>query len=158
MNKRNYGKVVHEGMGGFLNPSTHPEHEWSVRSTYGDTFSMSLSKAAESSWLEGAEGRNPKIRAKTLLKNWKAPDINSPEIQDWIHQVLGYFKNCYSGQDKDGNISWNAGDLRIMKDADPVLNQDIHAGVHLIRKYYPDFKATKEDFDNGYWGSKPQTA
>lgn len=147
-----YGKIVASGMGGFLNPPTHPEHSFSVSSSYGDTFSMSLTAAAKTDWLNSAT----KAAARHLLKTWKAPAIESTEVQDWIAHVLGYFKSCYSGSDSDGNISWNASDLRILPDADPVLNADIHAGVHLIRGYYPEFTPTAEDFARAYWGTKTE--
>jgi hypothetical protein len=28
-----------------------------------------------------------------------------------------------------------------------------HAGVNLIRRYYPEYVPTQEDFDNAKWGS-----
>jgi len=152
--KSNWGKLVHKGMGGFLNPPTHPEHKWDVQSVYGDTFHMSLSAAAEATWLNDETRR----QATSLLRNWKRPPIQSPEVQDWIRKVLGYCKGCYVGQDKQGNLSWNVSDLRIRPDIDPMLNENIHAGVHLIRKYYPDYMPTKTDFAQAYWGKKPEKA
>jgi len=152
--RRNYGKLVNEGMGGFLNPPGHPEHNWSIRSTYGDTFSMSLSSAAESDWLEV----RAKGKAIGKLRSWKPLPIESEPMQEWIAQVLGYFKGCYSGQDEKGEPSWNCSHLRIQPEVDPVLNADLHAGVNLIRKYYPAFTPTAEHFAGAYWGSKPVTA
>ena len=152
--RSNYGKLNNWGMGGFLNPPTHPEHKFSISSTSGDTFCMSLSSAAESEWLDGqARGI-----AKRLLAEWKRPELESPEVQEWIAQVLGYFKGCYAGNDKEGNQSWNYSDLRIDQTIDPVLNADLHAGVHLIRGYYPEFIPMGEDFERAYWGTKPVTA
>lgn len=151
--KGNWGKIINEGAGGFLNPPTHPEHTRGVTSVYGHTFYMSLSAAAESDWLDDDECRS---RCRTILKNWKPLPIDHSDVQDWISQVLGYFKDCYVGQDKQGNLSWNASDLRIWRDADPILNADIHAGIHLIRQYYPEFNPTKEHFDKAYWGSKKE--
>ena len=149
--RRNYGKLVHSGMGGFLNPPGHPEHEWSIQSSYGDTFSMSLSAAAESDWLEA----KAKGAAIGKLKSWKPMDLESEPVQDWIVQVLGYFKGCYAGQDKQGNQSWNVSDLRMDAKIDPVLNADLHAGVNLIRKYYPAFTPTPKHFGLAYWRTKP---
>lgn len=141
--RRNYGKLVNRGMGGFLNPPGHPEHDWSIQSTYGDTFSMSLSSA------KGA--------AQGKLNSWCPLPLDSEPVQDWIAQVLGYFKGCYCGQDKQGQTSWNVSDIRITNEIDPVLNQDLHAGVHLIRKYYPEFVAEGKHFETAYWGKKPET-
>lgn len=152
--RRNYGKLVKTGMGGFLNPPMHPEHSFSIQSTYGDTFCMPLSSAAESDWLD------PKARgiAKRLLAEWRKPALDSEAVQDWIAIVLGYFKGCYVGQNSKGEPSWNASDLRIDSTVDPVLNADLHAGVHLIRKYYPEFVPTVEHFAGAYWGTKPVAA
>jgi len=158
--KSNWGRIVKSGMGGFLNPPGHPEHEYSVHSVYGDTFSICLSSAVTSEWL------NDEVRTQAggLLKRWESnkPALDSPEIQDWICQVMGYFRDCYCGQDQGGDISWNVSDLRIGLDTmagnpiDPILNQDIHAGVNFIRKYYPEFKLEQRHVDAAYWGSKKE--
>jgi hypothetical protein len=145
--KSNWGKIADSGMGGFLNPPAHPEHTKSIVSFFGDTFSISLSAAVKETWLDD-ETRN---KAKRILSNWKPPDIESPEVQEWILKVLGYFKNCYQSE----NGSWDASDLRIVNDSS-LLPVDKHAGVYLIRKYYHDFTPTKEHFDKAYWGTKPE--
>ena len=138
------GYIVNKGMGGFLNPPTHPEHD---RSVQGKNFSMSLTGALEADWLTD----HTKLKAKTILDAWEPLRLDL--VKDWIYQVLGYFHDCYVGQDEQGNASWNADKLRIAK-IDPMLNIDLHAGVHLIRKYYPEYVPIKEDFDNAYWGTK----
>lgn len=144
------GIISNSGMGGFLNPPTHPEHTKSVmfdlerkRENRG---SCSLSSAIESEWL------SPEIRqrAKDVLDSWQKPPIESAEIREWIHEVLGYFKACY----QDSNGSWNAGELTIDANRNPLTYQDTHAGVHLIRKYYPEYIATADDFASAYWGKK----
>lgn len=71
-----------------------------------------------------------------------------------MRQVLGYFKECYVGQDKQGSPSWNVSDLHIDAAIDPIINADNHAGVHMIREYYPEFVPTAEHFKSAYWGSK----
>jgi len=144
--KRNYGKIVHEGQGGFLNPPTHPEHEYCVHSTYGDTFWISLSSAAESEWLNAAT----KARAKGILNRWQPLPIEHPDVKQWIHQILGYFRNCY----QSASGSWQAGELRILKAGDDPLPVDLHAGIHLIRKYYPEYQPTASDWNAAYWGTK----
>jgi hypothetical protein len=136
-------KLVNRGMGGFLNPPTHPEHEWSVIEIERnrEVGSMMLTLAAEQSFQPAVD----------KLAAWVAPPLDSSEVQDWISQVLGYFKGCYKGQGEDG---WNCTKLRIHQKPDPMLNIDTHAGVHLIRKYYPEFTPTKEHFEKSYWGTK----
>lgn len=144
--------IRHSGMGGFLNPPTHPEHTLSVeidlKRKPENRGSMSLSAAL------GADYISPSMKSRIadIFAKWEEnkPSIDSPEIKDWIAHVLGYFKGCYQGV----NGSWNAGELVISKEIDPIANQDKHAGVHLIKAYYPDFIATAEDFKNAYWGSK----
>lgn len=142
----NWGKIVSEGMGGFLNPPTHPEHSHSVHSLYGDTFSMSLSAAVESDWLDD----ETKAAAKRMLDSWARPDIESPAIRDWVHRVLGYLQGCYQGD----NGEWDASKLIIDQGRDPIANVDQHAGVHMIREYYPDYQPTVEDFKLAYWGTR----
>lgn len=142
--KGNWGKINNSGMGGFLNPPTHPEHSLSIHSVYGDTFSMSLSSATESESLND----EAKTQARQILNNWKPLPIDNPEIQDWIQQVMGYFHTCY----QSASGSWNAGDLLIDPNLDPIANQDKHAGVHLIRKYYPDFQLTDTIVKSARWG------
>ena len=144
--RSNYGKIVHEGMGSFLEPPTHPSHYYRVKSSYGDTFAMSLEAAAESDWLN----YKTRKKAKEILDSWKPLPLNDPRTQDWIHQVLGYFKDCYQGK----NGSWNVSDLEINPNIDPIKNQDRHAGVHFIRKYYPHYRLTKKDLEEAYWGKK----
>lgn len=153
--KRNWGKIHNEGMGGFLNPPTHPEHKYSVKSVYGYTFSMSLSSAVECEWLND----ETKAAAKRILKSWQKPDLESEIIQDWIHHVLGYFKNCYSR----GNYSEEKGfyygrnvntDLMICDYANPILEQNRHLGVMHIREFYPEYTPCENDFENAYWGKK----
>jgi len=149
--RSNYGKIDRRsGMGGFLNPPTHPSHAMSVHSSYGDIFSMSLESAAECEWL------NPSTRyaARGILKAWKRPAIESPEVQDWIKQVLGYFRNCYRGEGPEPEC-WNASNLRIIKNGEPLPLIGEHAGVHLIRKYYPEFTPAAEHLSGAYWGQKP---
>lgn len=145
-----YGKIVNTGMGGFLNPPTHPQHSYSVHSTYGNTFSMSLTSATNSDWLEPSV----KARAKRILNLWKPLPIEDVQIQDWIQNVLGYFAGCYQGE----NGSWNADDLKIDKLIDPLTQADKHVGVNYIRKYYPDYTPVQSDFTNAYWGSKQEVA
>lgn len=132
--------IRNTGMGGFLNPPTHPEHYYSVETT---TSSMSLTVASTDQDLR------PKIKeaATKLLNDWQPPDLD--QIQDWVHQILGYFRNCYKGE---GEKPWNAGNLVITAIHPGGINA--HAGVHFIRKYYPDFQPNKKQFDYAYWGSK----
>lgn len=152
-------RIASSGCGGFLNPPSHPEHKFCVeeidyralnRANYMDGDEVvgitRLSTAAKTAPMKTRK------EAKALLSKWEKtkPSLGSAENQDWIHQVLGYFRNCY--QSPDG--SWNASNLVIDHDRSPLDNADTHAGVHLIRQYYSDYKPKPEHFADAYWGTK----
>ena len=168
--KHNWGKIIDEGMGGFLTPPGHPEHYKSIKSVYEDTFHISLSSAIskDNKWL------NTEVRqqARTLLKKWEKEKLplNHKDVQEWIYQVMGYFTDCYKGE------TWNANGFHynnliiqpppkyiivypsIKQEIDApnwiIEHQNQHAGVHYIRKYYPEFKLERQHVLNAYWGSK----
>jgi len=148
-------RIVSGGMGGFLNPPTHPGHRAHVmtdlRRRPENRGSMSLESAAESEWLDPAT----RAAARKMLRDWVPPPINSPEIADWIHQVLGYFRGMYRNDNAPRGQEWNAGTMHVDPDRDPLLNADAHAGVHLIREYYPDYMPSRADFGGAYWGTRP---
>ncbi len=146
------GRVINRGMGGFLNPPAHPEHSFSVevdlRRRPENRGGMSLSCAAECAHLDLATRR----AARTVLAGWSKPALNSPEVKAWISQVLGYFAHCFQNPSA-GDQCWDAGKLLISKDRNPLDgNGDYHAGVHLIRRYYPEYQPTAGDFANARWG------
>ncbi len=155
MTKKEAGRIAASGMGGFLNPPTHPEHTHSVETDLRlrpeNRGSMSLTAAIECEYLDDAT----RAAARTVLASWVRPALDSSEIQEWVKQVLGYFKGCFKGE---GPNQWNASELRIDNKIDPLLNADLHAGVRLIRKYYPEFTPTAEHFAAAYWGKKPEAA
>ncbi len=138
------GRIIREGMGGFLNPPTHPEHTFCVevylRRRPENRGSMSLSAALKCDWLNDFA----KERVRAILDSWQPPELESPAIQDWIRNVLGYFRGCYKGQEGVGE--WHVQNMRMDQDADPMLNIDLHAGVNLIRKYYPAFTPEAKHF------------
>lgn len=130
-----WGKIVKGSMGSFLEPPTHPTHLYSVKSVFGNTFYMSIESAADDkeNWLD----ERTRAEAKKIMSEWKPLPIENKDVQEWINKVLKYFKHCYQGK----NGEWEAGSLIIdTDDSNLIKNQDKHAGVHLIRKYYPNFK------------------
>ena len=156
--KKEKGKIVNKGMGGFLCPPGHPEHSYSVqtdlRRREWNRGSMSLSFAAKCEWLDPFT----KADARSALRKWSdnRPAIDSAEVKDWIQQVLGYFRGCYKGNPDLGEKAWDAGNLRMDQKVDPMLNVELHAGVRLIRQYYPEYVPTAEDFAGAYWGKKSE--
>lgn len=144
------GRVVNSGMGGFLNPPGHPEHDWHVetdlRRRLENRGGMALSSAVDCKWLDEATRK----AAADKLASWEPLPLYDPATKDWIYQVLGYFQNCYgSDHVPDG---WNASNLDIRKEFDPMDDPDHHAGVHFIRRFYPDYVPCDDDFDLAYWG------
>jgi hypothetical protein len=116
--------------------------------------SMALEYAVDSPTLDAAT----RAVVRTILATWerKKPALDSPEVQDWIHQVLSYFRGCFCRGDGSKPEDWHADVVRIDSAADPLDNAECHAGVHLIRKYYPEFQPTREHFARAYWGKNPK--
>jgi len=145
-------QLIQSGMGGFLNPPLHPEHSWSLAS--GDGGGMSLSSAIGCEWLS----ESSKKQARVLLDKWEHIDklpISDARVQDWIYHILGYFCDCYAKPDNEGaKDRWDIDQLDMDSQVNPMTKIDLHAGVHFIRKYYPDYCPTQQDFDNAYWGTK----
>lgn len=142
------------GMGGFLDPPDYPTHRcWvasEIRRRPENWDGTSLHQAAEEEWLP----ESVRAEAAALLAFWHAdpPPLDSEPVRSWVLQVLGYFKGCFRGP-QSGDEAWHVANLSIEKDTDPVLNADIHAGVRLIRRFYPSFTPTAEDFAEARWGS-----
>lgn len=151
------GRIADGGMGGFLCPPGHPEHiyhvETDLRRRKANRGGMALSSAVETDYLPD----DVRQSARGILMAWETnhPVLDSEEVQDWVHQILGHFLNCYAGP-QDGESAWHASNLQISAQAVPMLLIDAHAGVHHIRRYYPEFTPTQEHFDRAYWGSKPE--
>lgn len=142
-----------QGAGGFLNPPTHPEHTVCVLTRgarRSDPGFMSLSCAAECDYITPAT----RTKAQRILDEWQPLPVDHPEVQEWVLQVLGYFRNCYRGYGAEPEC-WHVRRLHMLGAKDPVPSADDHAGVHFIRKFYPGYAPTDEDFKNAYWGTKP---
>ena len=137
------GRIVKKGMGGFLSPPGHPQHafhvETDLRRRPENRGMMSLEHAAnEATWLDEAT----RHQARAMLKQWEAErlPLSSLETKRWVREVLGYFKNGYRDRSKPAKEQWNVSNLVFDAHRDPVANADDHAGVHFIRRYYPDYR------------------
>ena len=148
-------RIVDEGMGGFLNPPTHPEHthsvEFDLHRRPEHRGRMCLTLARDEDWLTDSI----RIEVNAMLDAWQAPPLDSPDVHEWVLQVLGYFRDCYRNPDKSGWEQWSASHVRILKQ-NPLEHANDHAGVHHIRHFYPKYQPTAEDFANAYWGTKPE--
>lgn len=152
------GKIVNTGLAGFLSPPTHPELHFHIevnnRRDPEKHGRWTLSFAKDCKWLN----REVRQLAKKLLTSWVRPDINSAEVKDWIHQVLGYFRGCYQGNPELGEASWDTDNLRmnVPPEERGEMRIDQSAGVHFIRKFYPEYEPTEEDFQRAYWEPNQQ--
>ena len=150
------GRIVKKGMGGFLSPPGHPQHafhvETDLRRRPENRGMMSLEHAAnEATWLDEAT----RHQARAMLKQWEAErlPLSSLETKRWVREVLGYFKNGYRDRSKPAKEQWNVSNLVFDAHRDPVANADDYAGVHFIRRYYPDYRPSRRDFDKAEHGS-----
>lgn len=141
-------RIVRSEMGGFLNPPTHPEHYYSVRGECGCT---SLSAAVDSEYVD----ETTRAKAKQLLDDWRPPALDSPKVKDWIYRVLGYYKGIYKGDGPEPEC-WNASNLKSLRtnpgDLDS-FDDESNAGVHHIRRFYPEYAPTASEFEHAYWGN-----
>lgn len=151
------------GMGAFLNPPTHPDHthhlETDLKRRKWNRGSMSLSYALECDYISDGMKR----RITKMYENWhnEKPAIDTPEIKDWICNVLGYFRHCYSpdgiNRNSDSCLIWIAKNEKYTygeKWQHFKRDNNNHLGVMHIREFYPDYKPAASDFRNAYWGKK----
>lgn len=143
-----------QGMGGFLNPPGHPEHTIHVETDLDrrkdNRGGMCLSAAVTSDWVD----LETQAQAKGLLDGWAAnrTKLEAPEIQAWVLQVLGYYKGCYRNPNVPADRQWNASDVLIDWERDPMFAPGEHCGVRQIREFYPEFEPTAEHFNRAQWG------
>lgn len=150
--------IIQGSQGCFIDPPNYPTYKYYIEDI-SKTCSISLSKNMLNNPEYSYVDRDVKLKAEKLINVWfeNRPCLSSPIVKDWIYQVLGYFSNCF--QSIDG--SWDADKLRCkhLKNKDKnfyyrymVRTQLLNAGVHHIKKFYPEYKASMEDFRNAYWG------
>ena len=150
------GRVVPGSSGSFLTPPGHPDQRFAVetdlRRRPENRGMMSLSSAAREDWLN-AETR---AAARKALADWDKPPLDHPATQEWIAEVMGYYHNAYAAPGGEGEERYNAGNLVFDSDIDPIENADRHAGVALIRRYYPEYNPRAEEFGSSGYGQKAE--
>lgn len=133
------------GAGGFLNPPGHPAHTKHITNAHRDSISIE----SKYEWLPVSIMK----QCDDLVAKWNEtkPSLKDGEGLAWVHKVLGYFNHCYKGV---GEHCWHADQLKVDHDDElaPMQHIDDHAGVHFIRKYYPDFTPTRDHFKYARWG------
>lgn len=126
--------LVSEGMGGFLNPPNHPEHDYSIIECWGgqEVGSMPLSYASTCDYLPGAV----RGTAKGILKRWN-PQEPDPA---WLDSVYNYFRHCYSidGINRDTSHCITYG--KFWGNAEQEQNDDpTHSLAYLhVKEFYPN--------------------
>lgn len=124
-------RILNSGMGGFLNPPGHAEHNWSIGDGNG---SASLTYALTQPWVSDELKRA--IRA-LLLTN---PGTFTPE---WEANCYAYFRNCYSPDGVQRNVSG------LMSNGPP----EYHAAYLHIKKFFPVYAPNLELIANPpKWG------
>ena len=141
-------RIFKGGMGGFLTPPTYPEHYMHVR---GDGSHLSLSYVANNSSYPEDIRKN----ATKILRKWNRPVLETDAIQNWIFQVLGYFRNCYTKDPAIRDVN-NKESFYINKVGDPWNFPNNHLGILHIKNYYPEYVPCEDDFAQAYWGSQPK--
>src|SRR5262245_11440095 len=131
------GRINNKGMGGFLNPPNHPEHDFSI--AYRGGYS-SLSSAAACDWLDDTT----RAAAQAILDSWNKLPLDAAEVILWVRKVLGYFEGCYGNPDLSEPEKWHASNLLMSREAVErnVDTADNHAGVRFIQTYYPEYDPT----------------
>lgn len=151
-----YVTTENAGAGSFLEPPFSKTHKWGIVAGY-DRGNGYQEYSSVDYYLEDEHvPEEAKIQIRQIIGKEERPDITDPEVHDWICRVMGYFKHSYRNPVTG---SWNAGELKIDVNSNPeytIAHQDGHAGVHLIRKYYPEFKLTEEILRCAYWGKKTE--
>ena len=156
-------KIVSGGAGQFLDPPNYPTHFRHVATDCNrhkvNRGSMSLTYAIDCNWLP-IELRS---RCKSIIASWheRNPvfDRDNAEMLDWMHSVLGYFRNCWLDprlidNGPGGREFARKCDNLIIDPEDTPQDITLMRGVDHVREFFPDFTPTDQDFAEAYWGSK----
>ena len=160
-------RIVKGSMGSFLDPPNSPQRQYRVigwdrpHRTREPDFSMSLEGALDSDWI--SEGIKRRIQAL-----YDCADMQPTE--EWLSSVYGYFKNCYSPDGKDRNVSnclivrlakqqpqregerYRIGTFREQPYGDELPDPNKALAVMHIRKFFPDHEIREDLLINGKWG------
>ena len=66
------------------------------------------------------------------------------------NEALGYFRDSYKGTGPEPEC-WHVANLTMGQDGS--RSMDDRAGVLFIRKFYPEYQPTAEDFASAKWGA-----
>lgn len=153
------------GMGSFLDPPNSPQAEYEVLGWYSAhrTREPDCSMSLEAALADPDVPEGMKRRIRELFTN-----ADMQPTEEWLSQVYGYFKNCYSPDGEDRNVS-NC--LIVTPDPDGgyklgTFGRDGHVdepppietslAVMHVRKWFPDHEPRPDLLVSGQWG-KPRT-
>jgi hypothetical protein len=101
-----------QGMGGFLAPPGHPDHVYEVRSYYprpgATTINIGSRREADgyssvSSVIKNEHDEYPEAIVRSAQRIMDAAELACSEA--WVRNVYGYFRNSYSPDGADRNVS-----------------------------------------------------
>lgn len=139
MKSQNY-RIVNESMGSFLTPFGHASQRYSVKNYDGQ---MSLDHALEDKDVP----ENLKEKIKKLLED------NPVEFtEDWEHSCYNYFRNCYSPDGINRNVS------NCIIDKTNNKPPKHHLAYLHIKSYFPDYEPNlfliHNNGDKGSWSDQ----
>lgn len=137
--------VASGSAGSFLEPPYKKCHRYEVVQKHAGNV-MSICS------IDSFKKEFPELAAK--VDSIIGEEKQTPIDENWKNSVFNYYNNCYSS---DG-VNSNASDCIILEEETSLdYKNKYHLAVLFIRKYYPDFIATEEDFLNhpeASWGKK----
>lgn len=91
MKKEDHIRLINTGMGGYLNPPNHPEHNWSVQTDLHkkreNRGSMRLSYTLTEEWLSIEQ----KQMIKDKLAEWDKLPLTHKLVKEWISKCKKHF-------------------------------------------------------------------
>ncbi|WP_422661608.1 hypothetical protein ACK8P5_26155 (plasmid) [Paenibacillus sp. EC2-1] len=133
-------KVVRSGLGGMLNPPGHAEHNFSVSDGYGSR--MALTSALNDDRIP--DEFKDQVRLLLLMHE-------GTFTEEWEHTCYNYFRNCYSPDGVNRDVSC------CLIDRSNKAPADHHLAVMHIRlffpTYIPNYNLIKNNGDKGSWSS-----
>jgi hypothetical protein len=137
--------IKREGQGGFLNPPNDAEHIYCVMEKYlngRECGSMSLRYSLTDS--DVPEEIKEKVR--TLLNENK-----DTLTEEWEHSCYNYFRNCYSPDGIDRNVT------NCLSDKTNSLPSHNHLAYLHIKSFFPNYEPNEflivNNGNNGSWSN-----
>ena len=156
---KEYYKIVNGSMGSFLCSPYYPSYYYHIKSkNCSIAIIKKVYKSKEYSYIPDSI----KTKVKEMIEDWykNRPSLDHPLVKDWIYQILGYFNSCWKLTESSNVSDLHYKNYRTLFDTDEEYYffltkvQFLHAGINYIKKYYPEYKAIKEDFKKAYWGKE----